>query len=106
MFKPAKCPPDGYSKFRKLVKGKTISMYHCRGCLLYDNKVEAGGIYYCPNPHCPSAGGAWFRRKLKSYKENPDGTHSVDEKEWKLAANIYLAKKEYEKVYGTPDPAF
>lgn len=94
-------PEKGYSKFRKLVKGKRISMYHCAGCLLMDARVEASGIFYCPNPKCRSSGGAWFRRTLKSYKEVEGGKHTVDPKEWELAADLYIAKEKYEKLYPT-----
>lgn len=28
----------------------------CISCGLVDDKVEAGGIYYCPNPFCTASG--------------------------------------------------
>lgn len=53
----------------------------CFFCGLYGERVEAGGIYFCPNPICPGPGGAWFRRKCKSYQEEEGGRHSVDTRE-------------------------
>jgi ribosomal protein L37AE/L43A len=63
----------------------------CYYCGLKNDKTEAGGIYYCPNPRCIGPGGAWFRMRLKSYIEI-DNRHTVDEEEWKTAAD------EYEKI--------
>ena len=56
-------------------------MNKCGSCKISHPKVEAGGLWYCPNALCRGAGGAWFRRRLDSYKENYDGTHCVDETE-------------------------
>lgn len=58
----------------------------CISCGLIGHGVEAGGIWYCPNPLCRVSGAAWFRCKLKSRRENPDGTHTVDADEWVRAA--------------------
>lgn len=55
----------------------------CGACGLTHRKVEAQGIWYCPNAVCKGAGATWFRCSLKSYKDNRDGTHSVDKKELK-----------------------
>lgn len=60
--------------------------YQCITCGLVHRKVEAGGIYYCPNPLCRVCGAAWFRASLPSMKENSNGTHTVDAEEWVLAA--------------------
>lgn len=54
--------------------------FTCIGCGLTDKRVEAGGIYYCPNPAC-TATGAWSHRtNLKSYREEGDH-HFVDPNE-------------------------
>jgi hypothetical protein len=49
--------------------------------------VEAGGIWYCPNPLCTVTGAVWFRSKLDSYVETKD-SHTVDPYEW-----IYKGRK-------------
>ncbi len=64
--------------------------YTCYSCDLEHPDVECHGMLYCPNPLCPSAGGAWFRARLKSYREEKDGRHSVDYKEWQREAKKYL----------------
>jgi hypothetical protein len=46
---------------------------------------------HCPNPYCHGPGAAFFRSKLKSYKEDGNGnTHTVDEQEYRDAAKRYL----------------
>lgn len=76
--------------------------YICHYCKLDNPKVEASGVWYCPNGICPGPGAAWFRAKLKSYKENggSNGEHTIDEKELHKAWEQYLGKKEFEKKYG------
>jgi hypothetical protein len=54
----------------------------CHYCGLVDDRVEAGGVYYCPNPLCTGCGAAPHRRKLKSYADDPgDRKHSIDVEE-------------------------
>ena len=53
----------------------------CHYCHLTHPKVEAGGVWYCPNPLCTGPGAAYFRAKLKSYHEEAHGRHSVDSDE-------------------------
>lgn len=65
----------------------------CQSCRVIHPAVECHGMWYCPNPRCKGAGGAWFRNRLDSYKENGDGTHSVDEKEWAAKAKEYIKEK-------------
>lgn len=62
----------------------------CFYCKIDHERVEAEGIYYCPNPLCRGPGAAWFRRTLESYHEILDGRHTVDEKELKEKASKYL----------------
>ena len=69
--------------------------YTCYYCKLADEKVEAGGIWYCPNFTCSGPGAHTHRRKLSSYKENEDGTHTVDDEEWiSEAENLLETMKE------------
>jgi hypothetical protein len=56
--------------------------YTCYYCGLADKHVEAGGMWWCPNFTCTGPGAHTHRRKLKSYVENADSTHSVDNVEW------------------------
>lgn len=58
--------------------------YTCFSCGLFHEKVEAQGIWYCPNALCMGCGGGWFRQTLKSYKELDDASrdHTVDHDEW------------------------
>lgn len=56
----------------------------CNFCGLEHNMVEDSGISHCPNRACTGSGAAWFRKSLKSYKENPlDKTHTIDPDELK-----------------------
>lgn len=50
----------------------------CYYCGLRHRKVEASGVYHCPNPLCQGPGAASFREKLHSYTEGEDGRHTVD----------------------------
>jgi hypothetical protein len=54
--------------------------YECYYCKLRDDRVEAGGVYFCPNPLCTGCGATPHRRKLKSYVEESNG-HSIDMQE-------------------------
>jgi hypothetical protein len=55
----------------------------CQSCGIEDDRVEARGIWHCPNALCRGTGGAWFRRTLNSYQDMPNAfEHTVDEKEW------------------------
>jgi hypothetical protein len=55
--------------------------YTCFYCGLAHKKVEAGGMWWCPNVTCAGPGNSYFRTKLKSYKET-GSQHTVDTKEW------------------------
>ena len=68
--------------------------FTCFYCGLADTKVEAGGIWWCPNFTCEGPGGHSHRRNLKSYVEHPDGTHTVDPKEWASAAEEKVCSME------------
>ena len=58
----------------------------CGSCKLIDKRIEAGGIWHCPNPHCRGVGAVWFRRKLESF-EDQGSFHTVCDVEWKKKAD-------------------
>jgi len=54
--------------------------YKCIGCGLVRKNVEAGGIYYCPNPACTASGASCHKTNFKSYKnDNGTGYFCMDE---------------------------
>lgn len=55
--------------------------YKCYYCGLSHIKVEAGGMWGCPNIACSGPGNAYFRRSLKSFRDEGD-KHSIDLEEW------------------------
>jgi len=61
----------------------------CCSCGYTGPNVEAGGIYYCPNPACTVCGASWFRRDFDSYEESAFA-HTVDDEEWLQKATEYL----------------
>jgi len=65
----------------------------CCYCHLEDKLVEAGGVFYCPNPLCQGPGGAWFRSGLDSLRQVDGGRHSVETDEWESRGNDYLKDK-------------
>lgn len=81
---------------------KIVHNHHqqCCYCHLEDKFVEAGGVFYCPNPLCAGPGGAWFRLGLYSFKTEDNDRHSVDPNEWESKGNEYLKDKPelYEKI--------
>jgi len=52
--------------------------YTCIGCGFTSKEVEAGGIYYCPNPACTAVGAYWHRSKLKSFSPKDEWSYCVD----------------------------
>ena len=79
--------------------GKKLDTHDCYYCGCHDTKVEAGGMWHCPNPHCTGCGVAWFCSKLKSYKNRGD-RYTVNGYEKKYAADLYLnCKDAFDKVY-------
>jgi hypothetical protein len=67
----------------------------CASCGTTDPSVEANGIWHCPNALCRGVGAHWFRRRLKSYKDNVDSTHSVNEDELQREGKRYMRKKRF-----------
>jgi len=50
----------------------------CCYCHLEDKMVEAGGVFFCPNPLCMGPGGAWFRHGLDSFRIVDGGIKGFD----------------------------
>ena len=71
----------------------------CYYCNLINEKIEASGMWYCPNPRCTGPGAAWFRRTLKSYEESQGGTHTVDEKEWNKKSKQYIKENKINLIF-------
>jgi hypothetical protein len=66
--------------------------FTCFYCNLFHEKVEAEGIFYCPNALCTGPGGESFRSTLDSYKDIDDKSHCVDEDEWLKKGKQYNKK--------------
>lgn len=66
-------------------------MNECMSCGLKHERVEARGVYFCPNPLCTVTGAAIYRTKLKSYVEHAYH-HEVDSLEWLLYGLSNLAE--------------
>lgn len=67
----------------------------CMSCGITHKKVEARGIYECPNPLCTVSGASWFRMTLDSYEEDaPRMSHTIDS--WELLAKGILYLKDCE----------
>jgi len=78
---------EGMSLFGTREEGCT-----CYYCGLLHDLVEAGGIYYCPNPLCKGPGGAPHRAKLKSYELIRGDKHTVDATEWITSGKQWAAE--------------
>lgn len=49
------------------MKGDHTICYYCQ---LHDPRVEAGGLWHCPNPACPGPGAQYWRsQNLESYRD-------------------------------------
>ena len=103
-------PAEPLLKVRHVEIVKTHSLQCCY-CKLEEKSVEAGGIFYCPNPLCSGPGGHWFRRTLDSYALVDIDKHKIDQDEWEKKANEFLAarpglhkkvRKLYENLYLIP----
>jgi len=76
--------------------GKKASHLDCFYCGLDNDKVEAAGMWYCPNPRCSGPGAAWFRVKLHSYKDGAGGGHSINPGELEIMAEKYIKENNIE----------
>lgn len=65
----------------------------CYYCKLHHPRVEAGGIWHCPNPLCKGPGAQVWRMKCKSYQELPNESHTVDSQEIVAIALEMMAKE-------------
>lgn len=54
-------------------KEKERDIYTCISCGITDPIVEAGGIYYCPNPFCTASGSTNWKRNNLKVKEDRAG---------------------------------
>lgn len=63
----------------------------CIYCGCHDERVEAGGMWFCPNPLCPGCGTHWFLRTLEWHQETR-GTYEVNREEWERKGRLYLAE--------------
>lgn len=54
-----------------------MTVHECHYCQLTHKEVEAGGLYYCPNPACLGPGAAPWRRMLPSYREIGHDRHTA-----------------------------
>jgi hypothetical protein len=54
----------------------------CHYCGLTHTRVEAGGMWHCPNVLCTGPGAASWRMQVPSFREEPGGrSHTVDDGE-------------------------
>jgi hypothetical protein len=73
----------------------TDTIETCFSCGITDPRVEAIGIWHCPNALCGGCGAQWFRYTLDSYEDLGDGTHEVDEEELLLKGTAYMKKQRF-----------
>lgn len=59
-------------------KNKIDPIYVCCGCGIHHPDVECAGIYHCPNPLCTATGAAYWRAKMKSYRDVDGHKHTID----------------------------
>lgn len=69
-------------------------IHTCRVCRLYHARVEAAGIYHCPNTLCEGPGATHVRYKLKSFREVDSQSHIVDYIEWVIFALQQLSTEQ------------
>lgn len=70
-------------------------IYKCISCGLEDKTVEAGGIYYCPNPFCMVSGATNWKRENLDVLELNDGLILNSNKGWLLKGMKVIEKMEY-----------
>jgi len=73
-------------------------LYKCISCGLVDPLVEAGGIYYCPNPFCTVSGATnWKVQNLKGIVEDRSGITLSDEtySDWLVKGMEVIDKMPY-----------
>lgn len=83
----------------------------CISCGINDELVEAGGIYYCPNPFCTVSGSTNWKRENLNVREtgnrlillNNDGWLEkgmavIDKMPYELGVKIMASKKTQEII--------
>jgi hypothetical protein len=68
----------------------------CFSCGLVDSKIEAGGIYHCPNPFCHGCGATCWKTQNLTVSKTKDGIEITDMKEWLDKATAEINKMPYE----------
>lgn len=56
--------------------------YTCISCGLKDKTVEAGGIYYCPNPFCSVSGATNWKINNLHVQETSSGVELLSTDNW------------------------
>ena len=65
-MKSSECPTClKYGTAPRLFDDGRDCHHTCNACKYNDEHVEAGGIYYCPNPLCGICGASWIARGLE-----------------------------------------
>lgn len=65
-----------------MTKTTERDVYKCISCGLVDESVEAGGIYYCPNPFCTVSGSTNWKIKNLDIKQDANSITIVSYKGW------------------------
>jgi hypothetical protein len=69
----------------------------CIGCGLDDPLVEAGGIWYCPNPFCNASGATnWKRANLSGFHDKGSYAELVHTNDWLEKGMAVINKLSYE----------
>lgn len=71
-----------FIKKQGLLKIGLDKHYTCYYCKVEHKQVEAGGVWYCPNPVCPGPGGHYLRSNLESYKDSDFTHYTIDTAEY------------------------
>jgi hypothetical protein len=74
-------------------------IYTCISCKLNDPLVEAGGIYYCPNPFCTASGSTnWKTDNLRGIIKDNTGITLTKEsyQDWLVKGMEFINKMPYE----------
>lgn len=75
-------------------------LHKCFYCGFISNRVECKGMWHCPNALCSGTGAYWFRRKLKSFKDEPNRHHSVCPHELYKKGKRYMIIQKLKRFLG------
>lgn len=69
---------------KRLGYGADPKLMVCGGCGIEDGRVEAGGIYYCPNPFCSATGATNVRVEagMQTYEAESGSSLMTDKGAW------------------------